>query len=110
MQIKIINPLDSMEKSEKLERALDLMRRLPPQSMGNNLKNIINLCPELIEELLSAVDQPLSVMRDDMKKEDFIICDYNRYLQQHLAPSIVNFSKLFKKKKYAFQQNCRMIY
>ena len=63
---------------KKLERALDLMRRVPPQKTNKHLGDLIDLCPSLTEELLSAVDQPLSTKTDDEKELDFIICDYNR--------------------------------
>ena len=71
---------DSMafDDEKKLERALDLMRRVPPQNTNKHLGDLIDLCPSLTEELLSAVDQPLSTKTDDMKEMDFIICDYNR--------------------------------
>ena len=66
------------ETDKKLERALDLMRRVPPQNTNKHLGDLIDLCPSLTEELLSAVDQPLSSKIDDLKEQDFIICDYNR--------------------------------
>lgn len=34
--------------------------------------------PELCEELLSAVDQPLKVARDQETGRDYLLCDYNR--------------------------------
>jgi len=71
----------AIDDEKKLEKALDLMRRVPPQSISKHLGNLIDLCPSLTEDLLSAVDQPLSVKRDDMKKTEFIICDYNRYFK-----------------------------
>ena len=50
--------------SQKLDFALDLMRRLPPQQIEKNLTNLIDLVPDLCEDLLSAIDQPLKVARD----------------------------------------------
>ena len=70
----------SHDNEKKLERALDLMRRVPPQDVSKHLGDLIDLCPSMTEDLLSAVDQPLGIKRDDMKQKDFIICDYNRYL------------------------------
>ena len=66
------------DNEKKIEKALDLMRRVPPQSVSKHLGDLIDLCPSLTEDLLSAVDQPLRVMMDDMKQKEFIICDYNR--------------------------------
>lgn len=67
------------DQDKQLERALDLMRRMPPQSTSKYLGNLVDLCPGLTEELLSAVDQPLTIKHDDMQDKDYIICDYNRY-------------------------------
>jgi capping protein beta len=43
--------------------ALDLMRRLPPRDVEKNLGNTLALAPDLVEDLLAAVDQvvPASV-------------------------------------------------
>ena len=51
-----------------------------PQNIQQHLSDVIDLCPGLTEDLLSTVDQPLKVMKDDMKQKDFIICDYNRWI------------------------------
>ncbi len=40
-----------------LNAALDLMRRLPPRDIEKNLENTLALAPEVVEDLLSAVDQ-----------------------------------------------------
>ena len=68
----------SQDNEQRLENALDLMRRMPTHNLSKHLGDLVDLCPRLTEELLSAVDQPLSVRRDDMKQKDFIVCDYNR--------------------------------
>jgi capping protein beta len=44
-----------------MDQALDLMRRMPPANVQNNLAALLGLAPELTEELLSRVDQPLQV-------------------------------------------------
>ena len=72
---------------QQLDCALDLMRRLPPQQIEKNLSDLIDLVssltpiftpgftpevrpsplpqvPELCEDLLSSVDQPLKIARD----------------------------------------------
>jgi len=43
----------------EFKAALDLMRRLPPRDIEKNLGNTLALAPELVEDLLSAVDQVL---------------------------------------------------
>lgn len=64
--------------ADKLDCALDLMRRLPPAQIEDNLAGLIDLVPELTEELLSAVDQPLKIAYDSHSKRDYLLCDYNR--------------------------------
>ena len=75
---------------EQLNRALDLMRRLPPQQIEKNLSDLIDLVPELCEDLLSSVDQPLKIARDKKEGKDYLLCDYNRdgdsYRYELLSP------------------------
>jgi hypothetical protein len=52
--------------------ALDLMRRLPPRDVEKNLGNALALAPELLEDLLSAVDQPLKAIMSSEKCSDGI--------------------------------------
>ena len=66
------------QSEEQLNRALDLMRRLPPQQIEKNLSDLIDLVPDLCEDLLSSVDQPLKVARDKSVGKDYLLCDYNR--------------------------------
>ena len=47
--------------SAQLDAAIDLLTRLPPDSVVQNLTAILDLAPELTEELLTRVDQPLQV-------------------------------------------------
>ena len=64
--------------AEPLDCALDLMRRLPPSQIEDNLAGLIDLVPDLCEHLLSAVDQPLKIAHDAAAKKDYLLCDYNR--------------------------------
>lgn len=48
----------------QLDCALDMMRRLPPHQVERHLSNLIDIVPDLCEDLLSAVDQPLKVAKD----------------------------------------------
>ena len=70
----------------QLDCALDLMRRLPPQQVEKNLSDLIDLVPDLTEELLSAVDQPLKVVRDRTVGKDYLLCDYNRDGDSYRSP------------------------
>lgn len=72
--------------SQKLDFALDLMRRLPPQQIEKNLTNLIDLVPNLCEDLLSAIDQPLKVARDRQVGKDYLLCDYNRDGDSYRSP------------------------
>ena len=63
---------------QQLDCALDLMRRLPPQQIEKNLSDLIDLVPDLCEDLLSSVDQPLKIARDKQVGKDYLLCDYNR--------------------------------
>lgn len=63
---------------EVLKSALNVMRRMPPSSTETSLSGLINLVPELTDELLQRVDQPLKVEKDPSTGRHFIVCDYNR--------------------------------
>eukprot|EP00300_Choanocystis_sp_HF-7_P036413 c52258_g1_i1.p1 GENE.c52258_g1_i1~~c52258_g1_i1.p1 ORF type:complete len:276 (+),score=69.88 c52258_g1_i1:37-864(+) len=62
----------------QLQAGLDLMRRLPPSDVEDNLFFILDLVPDLTESLLSAVDQPLKLATDEAAGRDYLLCDYNR--------------------------------
>jgi len=62
----------------QLDCALDLMRRLPPQRVERHLSQLIDLQPDLCEDLLSSVDQPLKIAKDKLFNKDYLLCDYNR--------------------------------
>ena len=71
---------------EQLDCALDLFRRLPPQRVSQHLEGALDLVPELCEDLLTSVDQPLLVRRDEVAGKDFLICDYNRDGDSYRSP------------------------
>nr|ACO15606.1 F-actin-capping protein subunit beta [Caligus clemensi] len=71
---------------QQLDCALDLMRRLPPQKIEQNLSDLINLLPDLCEDLLSSVDQPLKIARDKKSGKDYLLCDYNRDGDSYRSP------------------------
>jgi len=72
--------------ADKLDCALDLMRRLPPNQIEDNLAGLIDLVPDLVEQLLSAVDQPLKVAHDPVSRRDYLLCDYNRDGDSYRSP------------------------
>nr|ALS04681.1 F-actin-capping protein subunit beta isoform X1 [Pseudodiaptomus poplesia] len=71
---------------QQLDCALDLMRRLPPQQIEKNLSDLIDLVPDLCEDLLSSVDQPLKIARDKQVGKDYLLCDYNRGGDSYRSP------------------------
>jgi len=72
--------------ADKLDCALDLMRRLPPTQIEDNLAGLLDIAPDLIEDLLSAVDQPLKIAFDSTAKRDYLLCDYNRDGDSYRSP------------------------
>jgi len=72
--------------ADQLDCALDLMRRLPPTQIEDNLAGLIDLVPDLTENLLSAVDQPLKIAHDRTAKRDYLLCDYNRDGDSYRSP------------------------
>eukprot|EP01100_Stratorugosa_tubuloviscum_P014679 TRINITY_DN79_c3_g1_i1.p1 TRINITY_DN79_c3_g1~~TRINITY_DN79_c3_g1_i1.p1 ORF type:complete len:269 (+),score=130.62 TRINITY_DN79_c3_g1_i1:136-942(+) len=72
--------------ADQLDCALDLMRRMPPAKIEDNLAGLIDLVPDLTEQLLSAVDQPLKVAHDSSSRRDYLLCDYNRDGDSYRSP------------------------
>jgi len=72
--------------ADQLDCALDLMRRMPPSQIEDNLAGLIDLVPDLTESLLSAVDQPLKIAHDAHSKRDYLLCDYNRDGDSYRSP------------------------
>lgn len=70
----------------QLDSALDLMRRLPPTQVEDNLAGLLDLVPNLTEDLLAAVDQPLKIAHDPVSKRDYLLCDYNRDGDSYRSP------------------------
>jgi len=75
-----------LKSEESYDAALDLLRRLDPKNIEENLQNIIKLNPDLTEDLLSSVDIPLSVSRDEENGKKYLTCDYNRDLNSFRSP------------------------
>lgn len=63
---------------ETFDSLLDLLRRLPPTRIEQNVNTLCDLCPDYVDDLLGNVDQPLKVLRDEEKGREFLGCDYNR--------------------------------
>lgn len=64
----------------------DLLRRLDPKNTSQNLDRICKLVPDLTEDLLSSVDQPLETRRCKKTERDYLLCDYNRDGDSYRSP------------------------
>ena len=64
--------------ADQLGCAVDLLKRMPPKDISANLEATLELAPDIIEDLLASVDQPLKEMLDTSCNRTFLICDYNR--------------------------------
>ncbi|PFH57447.1 hypothetical protein XA68_15036 [Ophiocordyceps unilateralis] len=72
--------------ADPFDSALDLLRRLNPKHTSSHLNAIISLAPDLTEDLLSSVDQPLTVRRCKQTGRDYLLCDYNRDGDSYRSP------------------------
>lgn len=70
----------------QLNAALNLMRRMPPAQTENNLTGLINLLPDLTDDLLQRIDQPLKVSKDTKTGKHYVLCDYNRDGDSYRSP------------------------
>jgi capping protein beta len=53
---------------------------MPPKDISANLEATLELAPDIIEDLLASVDQPLKEILDTSCNRPFLICDYNRLI------------------------------
>ncbi|KAL3419027.1 F-actin capping protein [Phlyctema vagabunda] len=70
----------------QFDSALDLLRRLDPKHTTMHLNSLISLVPSITEDLLSSVDQPLSIARCRKSGRDYLLCDYNRDGDSYRSP------------------------
>lgn len=71
----------------QFDAALDLLRRLNPTTLQENLNNLIELQPNLAQDLLSSVDVPLSTQKDSAdSNREYLCCDYNRDIDSFRSP------------------------
>ncbi|KAL1971730.1 hypothetical protein VTN31DRAFT_1818 [Thermomyces dupontii] len=70
----------------QFDSALDLLRRLSPRDTKQNLDRITILVPDLTEDLLASVDQPLEIRRCAKTGRDYLLCDYNRDGDSYRSP------------------------
>ncbi|KAF7872542.1 hypothetical protein EAF04_003463 [Stromatinia cepivora] len=75
-----------MAEVDQFDSALDLLRRLNPKHTTTHLNSLIDLVPSLTEDLLSSVDQPLTISRCRKTGRDYLLCDYNRDGDSYRSP------------------------
>ncbi|CAJ2500929.1 Uu.00g037820.m01.CDS01 [Anthostomella pinea] len=75
-----------MASADPFDSALDLLRRLNPKHTTTHLNSLISLAPDLTEDLLSSVDQPLAVRRCRQTGREYLLCDYNRDGDSYRSP------------------------
>jgi len=97
--------IGKMSDEEKLNSALNLMRRMPPSSTENSLAGLLELAPEQTDELLTHVDQPLKVQKDPKAGKLFVQCDYNRDGDSYRSPWT---SEYFPPMEDGFQPNPKL--
>lgn len=69
-----------------LEASLDLLRRLPPQRVEENLLSLVQLIPEHTDKLLNTVDVPAKVRVCPVTFREYLCCDYNRDGDSYRSP------------------------
>jgi F-actin capping protein beta subunit len=66
------------DEGDLLDHALDLMRRMPPSNVEENLAGLLDLIPEETDGLLGSIDQPLKTAVDADTGKEYLLCEYNR--------------------------------
>ncbi|WFD18744.1 F-actin-capping protein subunit beta [Malassezia caprae] len=71
----------SAEGLDPVALSLDILRRLPPAHVKKNLNTIAKVLPNDADDLMSNVDQPLTLQIDSSTEgagREYLCCDYNR--------------------------------
>ncbi|TFK49600.1 f-actin capping protein beta subunit [Heliocybe sulcata] len=72
--------------TDLVDSMLDLMRRLPPTRVEENVAALVNICPDYADDLLGSVDQPLTLKTDRATGREYLACDYNRDGESYRSP------------------------
>jgi capping protein beta len=57
---------------------LDLMRRLPPTRIEENVEALVQISPDYADDLSGNVDQPLKLRVDKATGKEYLACVYNQ--------------------------------
>ena len=71
---------------ERLNSALNLMRRMPPVSVMKSVAGLVELCPELSDDIIVNADVPHQIQVDKKLGKEYILCDYNRDGDAYRSP------------------------
>ena len=82
----ILSRPTTMDTGDTVNACLNIMRRMPPSKIDMNLSGLLNLLPELTDDLLQRVDQPLQIGVDEVTNKKYIQCDYNRDGDSYRSP------------------------
>ncbi|KAG8932825.1 F-actin-capping protein subunit beta [Tulasnella sp. 419] len=74
------------QQTDTLDSMLDLMRRLPPTRIEENVEALVNICPDYADDFLGSVDQPLKIQTDPLNGKEYLACDYNRDGESYRSP------------------------
>jgi capping protein beta len=74
------------DPAAKLDAACDLLRRLPPANLEENLARICELCPDVADDVLGAVDTPLFLITDPDANRPFVGSAFNRDGDYYRSP------------------------
>jgi len=72
--------------ADLVDSMLDLMRRLPPTQVEENVSALVEICPDYADDLLGSVDQPLKLRTDRATGKEYLACDYNRDGDSYRSP------------------------
>ena len=71
-----------------MNASMNLMRRLPPKSVPENLTNICELIDDedLRDDVHVKTDQPIGIAMDDKENKEFLKCEYNKDNESYRSP------------------------
>ncbi|KAI0058655.1 F-actin capping protein beta subunit [Artomyces pyxidatus] len=72
--------------AELVDSMLDLLRRLPPTKIEDNVSALVQISPDYADDLLGNVDQPLKLKVDKATGKEYLACDYNRDGESYRSP------------------------
>ncbi|KAF8271206.1 F-actin-capping protein subunit beta [Lactarius quietus] len=65
---------------------LDLMRRLPPTRIEENVEALVQISPDYADDLSGNVDQPLKLRVDKATGKEYLACVYNQDGESYRSP------------------------